>query len=384
MDSKILALAGNLTANSTPERPLWNQEVLMGHIKPGWNYIDGCMLKAILDLYDATGEQQYLTFADSFTDYFISDNGQILGYNKEAYNSDFINGGKVLFTLYRFTGKEKYRKGIETLHNQLLSHPRTGSGNFWHKLIYPNQVWLDGLYMTLPFYAEYETLFNRSEKIRDIFKQFQNVHVHMRDAKTGLLYHGRDEALECFWADSATGLSKNFWSRSLGWYSMALLDTAEKIDERQFYEKEMLISYLREVVDSMLAAADNTTGMLWQVTNQGGREGNYLETSASSAFAYVLMKGARLSYLPEYYFDLGKKVFDSVVNNKLVETEHGLILSDICLVAGLGVYSGKGDYKERDGTFEYYISEPKVDNDAKGVAPFLMAFAETLRKKGCD
>jgi len=380
MYDRVTDLIKHLISQSTPDRPAWNIEVLLGHIPPGWNYVDGCMIKAILDLYDATADNVYLDFADNFIDFCTYDEGSILGYSKDEYNSDHINGGKVLFTLWKLREKSKYRKAIDKLHDQLKSQPRTKSGNFWHKLIYPNQIWLDGLYMTMPFYAEYETLFNRSENIRDIYIQFKNVYENMRDEESCLLYHGRDEALECFWANPVTGLSPNFWSRSIGWYTMALLDTAEKIDEQQFYERETLIIHLKQVIDALLRASDVDTGMLWQVTNMPGRQGNYLETSSSAALAYALMKGSRLEFLPESYFAKGKRVFDSIVSSRLAQSDGVPVLRDICLVAGLGVYPGKGDYKERDGTYEYYISEPKVNNDAKGVAPFLMAYAEVLRK----
>ena len=235
--------------------------------------------------------------------------------------------------------------------------------------------------MTMPFYAEYEKLFNEGKNISDIFTQFKNVYENMRDYKTGLLYHGRDEDRKCFWADSKTGLSKNFWSRSIGWYLMALLDTAEKLDEWHSYEKDIITTYFYSIIEALLNAGDKSTGMLWQVTNMQGKPGNYLETSSSSALAYALMKGARLEYLPEKYFEYGKSVFDSIVKNKLMSTDEGVLLTDICLVAGLGVYPGRGNYKKRDGTYEYYISEPRVNNDAKGVAPFLMAYSEVIRKE---
>jgi len=383
MNKKILDYTISLMESSTPERPAWNAELLMGHVDFKWNYVDGCMMKAILDIYEATGDKKYLNFVDEFVSYYVSEDGKILGYDKEEYNSDHINGGKVLFPLYFITGKEKYKRAIENLHSQLLTHPRTPAGNFWHKKIYPNQVWLDGLYMTLPFLAEYETRFNQSHGIKDIVKQFTNVYNSMRDEASGLLFHGYDETKEAFWADATTGLSKNFWSRSLGWYIMALVDTAVQIDEQQFDERETLIRYLKEVSDALIKASDPKTGMLWQVTSEQGREGNYLETSSSSALAYALMKGARLGFLPEFYIDKGKKVFNSIVEQKLKTSDDKLpVLTDVCLVAGLGVYSGKGDYELRDGTYEYYVSEPRVENDAKGTAPFLMAFAEIIREGG--
>lgn len=370
-----------LIKKSTPERPAWNLEVLLGHIEPAWNYIDGCMIKAVLEMYDITGDKAYLEFADSFVGYYVDDDGKMLGYKKEDYNCDNINEGKVLFTLLDLTGREKYKKAIEILYEQLLTHPRTKAGNFWHKKIYPNQVWLDGLYMVQPFYTEYEMKFNASRNYRDMFSQFENVYSLMRDKKTGLLYHGYDESRESFWADKETGCSPNFWTRSLGWYAMALVDTIEKLDEQFFNEYQTLQQYLKDLIDALLNVADKETGMFYQVTDQGGREGNYLETSGTCAIAYSLMKAARLGYIPSHYYGHGERIFRSVAADKLELKEDGFSLKDICLVAGLGGIPGRGDYKLRDGTYEYYISEPKVENDAKGVAPFLLAFTEVYRKE---
>lgn len=371
-----------LLRKSTPERPAWNHEVLLGHIPPVWNYIDGCMIKAVLEMHSITGDGAYLDFADAFIDYYVDAEGNPLGYVLDDFNSDSVNEGKVLFDLHRLTGKEKYRKAIDVLYRQIQTQPRTNAGNFWHKKIYPRQVWLDGLYMTLPFYAEYETLFNRGANHRDIVGQFDNVHALMRDAATGLLYHGYDEARQCFWADKETGCSGNFWTRSLGWYSMALVDTLEKFDPRHPSRGEGQKEQLRGVLDALLRVADGETGMFYQVTNMGGRPGNYLETSGTCAIAYTLMKAARLGFAPERFFAEGKRILQSVISRKLVAEGDGYVLKDICLVAGLGVYPGRGDYKERDGTYEYYISEPRVDNDAKGVAPFLLAFTEMYRREG--
>lgn len=378
---KIIDFVDRLLAVSTPEAPAWNVEHTMEGKETKWNYIDGCMIKAILDLYYATNEQKYFDFAKKYIDFFVRDNGEILGYSVEEYNCDNINMGKVLFDLYRATNDAKYKKAIELLQSQLQTHPRIKAGNFWHKLIYPNQVWLDGLYMVQPFYMDYEMLFNHKANYKDIFQQFKNVNDIMRDKDTGLYFHGYDEAHEQFWADKETGLSPNFWTRSIGWYTMALVDTAEKQDEQFFYEYETLKGYLKDALDAVLKVADPETKMFYQVTNKSDKEGNYLETSGSCAIAYALMKGARMGYLPEYYFDYGKEIFDSVVKHKLMLTDDTFALKDICLVAGLGGMPGKGDYKERDGTYAYYISEPKVDNDAKGVAPFLFAYTEVYRNE---
>lgn len=365
---------------STPEKPAWNKEALIENHQPKWNYIDGCMIKAVLEMYEITGDQKYLDFADHFIDYYIEEDGTILRYSVEELNCDNINEGKVLFKLYEITKKEKYKKALDLIYSQLQVQPRTKGGNFWHKKIYPNQIWLDGLYMVQPFYMQYECTFNQNKNYRDIFKQFENVGNLMKDDRTGLLYHGYDEAHECFWANKDTGLSKNFWTRSLGWYTMALVDTIEVMDEQFFYEYETLQKNLKSILDALLKFADKETKMYYQVTDQSGRNGNYLETSGTCAIAYSLMKGSRLKYLPEYYFAYGKEIFDSVVKNKLVKKEDTLVLKDICLVAGLGGMPGMGSCKKRDGSYEYYISEPIVDDDAKGVAPFLLAFTENYRK----
>ncbi|MCL1996800.1 MAG: glycoside hydrolase family 88 protein [Defluviitaleaceae bacterium] len=376
---KIITFFDNLLDESTPAKPAWNIEHILENIAPKWNYIDGCMIKAVLDMYYATKNDRYLAFAKNFIDFYVNEKGEILGYKVDEYNCDNVNEGKVLFDLYKLCKEDKYKKAIELIYSQVVTHPRIKAGNFWHKKIYPNQVWLDGLYMVQPFFMEYEMTFNNKANYKDIFAQFKNVQDIMRDNTTGLFYHGYDESRQMFWADKTTGLSKNFWTRSMGWYAMALVDTLEKLDEQFFYEYETLQSYFKALLDALQKFQDPDTKLYYQVTNMGGKEGNYLETSGSCAIAYSLMKGARLGYLPIYYYDHGKEIFDAIVEHKL-EPEQ-FILKDICLVAGLGGMPGKGSYKERDGTYEYYISEPKVNNDAKGVAPFLFAYTEVLRKE---
>lgn len=379
----VKQLLDGLLLRSRPDRPAWNLEVLLGHIAPAWNYIDGCMIKAVLEMHRITRDAAYREFADRFVDYYIAPDGGILGYVKEDYNSDNINEGKVLFELLDMTGKTKYEKALRLLHSQLDTHPRTRAGNFWHKKIYPNQVWLDGLYMTLPFHIEFGLRFGQPETVADAAGQMRNVHDLMRDPRSGLIYHGYDEARLCAWADPETGCSRNFWTRSLGWYCMALVDSLELIPEADFAaERNMLASHLGEVLDALHRVADPATGMFHQVTDQGDRPGNYLETSGTSAIAYVLMKGARLGVIPADRFGWGERAWRSVAEHKLEVSGGEFTLKDICLVAGLGVYPGRGEYKERDGSYEYYISEPRVANDAKGVAPFLLAFTELYRRQG--
>lgn len=364
-----------LLEKSTPQAPVWNIEKIRSGKPSTWNYIDGCMIKAILELYDIKGDKKFLEFADNFIDYFVHDDGSIESYNPEEYNIDNVNAGKTLFDLYKLTGKEKYRKAIETIYGQVKNQPRTPSGNFWHKKIYPNQVWLDGLYMGQPFYMQYEIEYNNCKNCMDSFNQFINVYNKMRDKNTGLYYHGFDESKEVFWADKETGLSKNFWLRALGWYSMALVDTIDIMPDSFKEQRDKLSEIYKELIDSMLKFQDES-GMWYQVVDKGDREGNYLETSGSAIFAYSIMKSVRMGILDESYFAYGEKAFNGTCDRYLSQKDGELQLDGICLVAGLG----PADNTRRDGTFEYYISEPVVQNDAKGVAPLILAYIEILRK----
>ncbi|HCL01962.1 MAG TPA: glycosyl hydrolase family 88 [Lachnoclostridium phytofermentans] len=369
----IVKYINELLDKSTPEVPMWNIEKIKSGEKSEWNYIDGCMIKAVLEMYAITKEEKYLKFADEFIDYRVDDEGNISGYEVEKFNIDDVNAGKTLFELYDLTGKEKYRKAINIIYKQVKTQPRTREGNFWHKLIYPQQVWLDGLYMGQPFYMEYETRFNDKKNYADIFHQFFNVYEMLRDEKTGLYYHAFDSSREMFWCDKETGLSKHFWLRALGWYAMALLDTLDKC-EPTGYEKEYekLKQIFIEYMEAILKYQDES-GMWYQIPDMGGRERNYLETSGSSIMAYALLKGVRLGFLPESYRENAKKAMDGICEKYLHTEEGKMSLGGICLVAGLG---GK---QMRDGTYDYYMSEPIVKDDAKGVGPFLLAYTEMLR-----
>lgn len=365
-----------LLEKSTPQAPIWNIEKIKSGKPSTWNYIDGCMIKAILDLYAIKGDKKFLKFADDFIDYFVQDDGSIKSYNPEDYNIDNVNAGKTLFELYKLTGKEKYKKAIETIYSQVKNQPRTEEGNFWHKKIYPNQVWLDGMYMGQPFYMQYEVEYNDCKNCKDSFNQFLNVYDKMRDPKTGLYYHGYDYSRKAFWCDKVTGLSRNFWLRALGWYAMALIDTISVMPDNMAEEKAKLSSIYKELIDSMLKY-QSENGMWYQVVNLGGIPSNYLETSGSSIFAYAIMKSVRMGILDESYFKYGEKAFNGVCEKYLSEKDGELQLDGICLVAGLG----PEDNTRRDGTFGYYMSEPVVSNDAKGVGPLVLAYIEILYKE---
>lgn len=365
-----------LLEKSTLDVPSWNIEKAKGAKTSGWNYVDGCMILALLEIYQATGEKKYYEFADAFINHRVQEDGSITGYSVEEYNLDNVNAGKTLFSLYELNGKEKYRKAIELIYSQVKTQPRTKEGNFWHKKIYPYQVWLDGMYMGQPFYMEYETKFNNKENYGDIFSQFANVVKYLRDEKTGLYFHAYDESKTVFWCDKETGLSEHYWLRALGWYSMALLDTLAKCEPGEEYqaEYENLKQVFIDYIDSMLKY-QHESGLWYQLPALGGKEPNYLETSGSSIMAYCLLKGVRLGFLPESYRAYALKAFNGVCDRYLKEKNGSLSLGGICLVAGLGPESDK----RRDGSFEYYMSEPIVEDDAKGVGPLLLAYTELRR-----
>ena len=283
-----------LLEKSSPQAPVWNIEKIKQGGKSSWNYIDGCMIKAVLELYHIKKDPEYLKFADEFIDYFVREDGSVQSYDPLEYNLDNVNAGKTLFDLYELTGKEKYRKAIDTVYSQLKGQPRTSEGNFWHKKIYPNQVWLDGLYMAQPFYMQYELTYNDGKNCRDSYEQFVNVYRNMRDLRNGLYYHAYDASREAFWCDKVTGLSDNFWLRALGWYAMALIDTVEIMPDSLAPERDELSRIYRELIDSMLPYQDEKTGMWYQVVNRGRISPNYLETSGSAIFAYAIMKSVRL------------------------------------------------------------------------------------------
>jgi unsaturated rhamnogalacturonyl hydrolase len=373
MHEKIEQYILELIRRSTPRRTAWNLEKVRAGRDVEWNYIDGCMLTALTAMTEITGDERYLDFVEEVADSFVGEDGTIDTFRPQNHALDDYNEGRILFPLFARTGKEKYRKAAEMLHGCLMEQPRTPEGNFWHKQIYPDQVWLDGTYMALPFLAMYENNFGKGE-IRDVMDQLRVVRKRMRDPQTGLYYHGYDASRKAFWADPETGLSRNFWLRAIGWYSLALTDLIEQIP-KGMEEREELADTLRELMESISAYADPATGMYWQVVDQGGREGNYPETSGSAMIACAMLKGARLGTLEEKIRDQGRKTFEGILQNHLKVRDGMIELDHICLVAGLGPENNR----RRDGTYEYYISEPVVSNDAKGAAPFVLCYTEIRR-----
>ena len=375
MYSRIDNYIIRLIEGSTPYKPLWNIENILYGKPAKWNYIDGCMLTALLSISEIKGDSRHRDFAEQFISHYVDEDGAILGYSADAYNLDDVNEGRVLFDLCKITGKEKYKKAIFLLHDQLERQPRSEKGSFWHKLIYPDQVWLDGIYMAQVFCVRFQQEFGDGD-ISDTMAQIRSVRKYMFDEEKKLYCHGYDCSKKAFWADPETGRSKSFWLRAIGWYAVALTDIIGYLEPGS--DRDELAALLRETVEGISQYADPQTGLYYQVVDQGGREGNYLETSGSSMIAYAMMKGARLGVLDASYAESGKKTFDGICGKYLSVSNSGkLRLSGICLMAGLGPENNR----RRDGSYEYYISEPVVDNDAKGVAPFLLCYTELMRSQ---
>src|SRR6185437_3780683 len=302
-------------------------------------------------------------------DHFIQDDGTIRTYKTEDYNLDNVLCGRILLSLYKVTEKEKYYKAALTLRDQLRQQPRTSDGGFWHKQIYPNQMWLDGLYMAEPFYAEWAATFKEDSDFNDIARQFILMEKHARDPKTGLLYHGYDDSKKEAWANKTTGLSPNFWARAMGWYGMALVDALPYFPNDNPKRKE-IIEILKRFAVAVSKVQDQKTGLWWDVLNFPDRKGNYPEASASFMFVYTLLKGVRLGYLPSSYLPIAKKGYAGIIK-KFITNDNGQTNLE-----GTVSVSGLGGHPYRDGSYEYYVKEKVVINDAKGVGAFLLASNE--------
>jgi unsaturated rhamnogalacturonyl hydrolase len=333
-----------------------------------WQY-DIAMVGHAIDKLGNINER-YSDYMLGFYNYFIGDDGSIKLYNKKDYNLDHVNPAKGLITLYKRTGEKKYLLAIESIVTHLKEQPRTDEGGYWHKNIYPHQTWLDGLYMYAPFLSQYAREFNQPQWYDEIVHQFTLVRKNTLDPKTGLLYHAHDASRTQRWANPETGQSKHFWGRAVGWYMMALVDVLEFFPEDHSGRKQ-LISILNELSESLLNVRDKETGLWYQVLDMGGHEGNYLEASCSNMFTYAFAKGAKKGFLPEKYLDIANQSFESIIKEFVRTDEHNMpVLIQSCGAAGLG------GNPYRDGSYEYYITETIVENDPKGVGPFILAAIE--------
>ena len=336
---------------------------------PKWDYGHALVLHSFGELYKKNPDPRYTAYIKNYVDILIQNDGTIKTYDLEKYNIDLVLPGRLLFNIYQTTKDSRYLMAMQKLKKQLEAQPRTTTGGFWHKKIYPNQMWLDGLYMGEPFYAQYTVTFENGKNLDDVAKQFEEIQLHTTDPKTGLLYHGWDEKRLMPWSNKATGVSPNFWSRSIGWYMMALVDTLDYFPKDHPKQKE-LVRYLNNVAAS-LAKYQDQSGLWYQVTDKGGKEGNYLESSGTSMFAYAYAKGVNKGYLPSIYKIVANNAFDGLTKQLIkVDADGTITLTQACAVAGLG------GTPYRDGSYEYYINERKKDNDPKTTGPFILAALE--------
>lgn len=341
--------------------------------KPKWNYTTGLELLAFQDAASKYGLEDVDRYVTAWADGMIK-GGRILTYKTENYNLDHICPGRIYFALYDRTGKAEYKAVLDTLFAQLGRQPRTQAGPFWHKKAYPYQVWLDGLYMAEPFYAEYVKRFIPQEKQAeywaDIIREFTVAAEKTKDSATGLFRHAWDESRSMFWADKATGLSAHAWGRAMGWFAVALVDVLEIMPQDVPGRKDLesLVQYLADTLPSW---SDKKTGMWYQVLDCPGREGNYLESTCSAMFTLMYLKAIRLGVLDKSYSAYAAKTYKRLLKTFVRRDAGGrLSLTSCCSVGGLG------GPRRRAGDFAYYLSEPIVDNDCKGIGPLIWVALE--------
>lgn len=340
------------------------------------DYTTALLGTALVKLAERTDNQAYADYGLKFGESFVAADGSIHTYKREDYNIDNIPPGKVMLLSWeRGNHSPQLKQAIDVLYGQMQEHPRTSDGGFWHKLRYPNQMWLDGLFMASPFLAHYGKVFEEPAAFDEVARQILLMDKHAYDAKTGLYYHAWDETRSRPWANQQTGQSPNFWGRAVGWYGMAIVDSLDFFSPTH-PEVDHLNEVLRRLADGLVRWQDSSTGLWWQVMDQGNREGNYLEATSSSMFVYILAKGINRGYLPrEKYLPVLLKGYEGIIRDLIRTDADGKVnLTRCCSVAGLDYTNSKG--QPRDGSFGYYISEPIVENDLKGVGPFILAGIE--------
>lgn len=342
-----------------------------------WHYEHGLVLQSIYAVGEKYSIPEFAPWVKSMYDTKINPDGTINTYKKDEYNLDQINPGKHLFDLYKDSGEQKYRDAIELLKNQLDNHPRTNSGGFWHKKIYPWQMWLDGLYMEAPFYARYIREFGSPESWDDVILQFELVYSHTKNSQNGLMYHAWDESCKQLWADPSTGCSPHFWGRAMGWFTMALVDVLALIPDEREDLRSKLVAMANSLILPVMKVQDKESGLWYQVLDMPQRAKNYLESSCSAMFTCFLYRMVRKGWVNESAGVSKEDILNAAGNgyrglcSRVTQDADGnLHLSGICSVAGLG------GNPYRDGSYEYYVKEAVVSDDFKGVGPFILASLE--------
>lgn len=339
-----------------------------------WHYIEGIILKSYMDSYRYGGKESEYLFVKNYVDRLFGTDGQIPAIDIEVYNIDQIRMATVLFDLYKREQDPKYKQVMDMLYRQLKhSYPRTQAGSFWHKQNYPNQVWLDGLYMGQPFYVQYMKEFGEQKDYSDTLRQFRNVRQFIYNEHKRLYSHAYDESREIFWCDKVTGQSPNVWGRAVGWLAMALVDVLELL-EGESADAEFLQQMLNELVVDM-QEYQHKEGMWYQIVDRCDHPGNYLESSGTLMMAYAILKGVRLGCIPKEAAGIGLRAFNGTIERYLREEGGEILLGGICRSAGLGKKPETGWV--RDGSVQYYLYEEQiVDNNGHGVAPLLMCYNE--------
>lgn len=335
-----------------------------------WNYETSVVLTGFEKLWKTTKDPRYLNYTKKIIDHLITDDGNIRNYVLDEYNFDNIPGGRQLLFLYDIYKDEKYKKAADLLRKQLAWQPRNKVGGFWHKLKYPYQMWLDGLYMAAPFYAQYSTLTKQQKDYSDIINQFILMEQYSRDTTTGLLYHGWDESHLQGWANPTTGKSPEFWNRAMGWYYIGLVDVLDEIPVN-YPKRNELILILQRLTKAITHYQDQKTGVWWQITDKAEKEGNYLESSGTAMFVYGMAKSIRLGYLDKKYIPVVQKAYNGMIHEFVTKDTNGSIHYTKA-VSGAGL----GGNPYRDGSYTYYVSEPKRDDDLKAIGPFIQACLE--------
>lgn len=376
----LVSVAGSTYAAETQSELPWSQRAANavitrwpdGRFHPGaakWNYELGTLLEGMDSVWLNTVDRRYFNYIKKSVDQFVAPDGTIPTYRGDIKELDSILLGRQLLLLYSVTQDKRYLTAATLLYDQFAEQPRTASGGYWHKLRYPNQMWLDGLYMAEPFRAEYARLSHHPEEFSDITHQFALIEEHARDAKTGLIYHGWDESKQQRWANKQTGVSPEFWGRAMGWYMMALVDTLSYYPDDD-PGKQQLIGYLQRDAATVVKYQDRKSGLWYEVLDKAGAKGNYVESSVSCMFVYALAKGVRRGYLPESYLASAERGYRGILSTFIKADGDDVSLTGTVSVGGLG-----GE-PYRDGTYAYYLSEKVVSNDPKGVGSFLLAASE--------
>lgn len=375
-----------LLENSTVEKPIWNKEVLIGLKQPGWTYIDGCMMVGLTALYNYTKDKELFKYIENFVGSLVPEDGRVKILYYDNYNnyttygrdSDPCNMAKVLYTLYDETKNQKYLNAINYfMDEQVRKIPRV-RGNFWHKIKYYNQIWLDGLYMIQPYFAEYTKRFENKMSYYDVTYQLENAFNLTWDEEKQLNVHGWDGQYEdpnerMIWADPNTGKSKIVWLRANGWYVMSLVDCYEIIDDE--FCRSKIKTLIEKTIDGLLKYLDPETKMFWQVPDMPHKEKNYVETSGTLMVAYAILKAARLNALDKKYQEIGLQIFEGTLNTYFKKENDVFTLGGICIGAGLS--ASKTD--TYCGTYDMYVTRDIVNDDGKAIGPLVLAYTEALR-----